>query len=467
MTDYANEIGAILASHSTVEDTDTAITVNVSTREFELGKVPTLIGIIGDHNSNVVSFKFPKCIDNHEIAECAKKYVIWRNKDTLKMGRFDIEDIKVNDDGSVLFGWLISAGVTQDVGEIEYCIKISDYDEYGKLIYKWNSKWGNGLFIADGYVDDNIEFEEPTVNTPSSFSVQADHAQNDPTKPDYIKNRLAYDARKFEDVEAVEYPEPIFGLAGVEEENEETGEPEFYGDPIWIKLAEPIENASSNEVAQELIGISFQGEGIRIDDPEIPPEILEALEKKEYYSDEGELLGTSWGFMGEFPYICIIDKDDAKLYYHVRFEEDGEVEEYDFYFVFPEKGIYTAILDSDTDENGNEVYYSYDKLLFGGIEKLDPKFLPNEALNKNVIVDDNPEHDSYNPISSNFVASLQDRISYALEIVNGLNLDVISLKSNVEGYNFTIQNMNSAVSGLSLTVTKLTDRILALESYHN
>lgn len=166
MTDYTDEILAVANTedlHSPVSDTEEAIIVNVATRDFTLPKgFQPIIGVVGDKNSEVVSFKIDRYIDSHDISECAVHRVYWKNEEAGTKGHFDIEDIKLTetDENTVLLGWLIDDDVTASPGEISFSLRFEDYDEDGQCTYRWNTFYGGDLIILENDVDDE---EEPTT----------------------------------------------------------------------------------------------------------------------------------------------------------------------------------------------------------------------------------------------------------------------------------------------------------------
>lgn len=155
MTDYEDLIMGASANiddiHSPVSDTEEAIIVNVSTRDFTI--LPTfnrIIGVVGDRNSEEVSFRIDRFIDSHDISECAEHKVFWRNIETQKDGEAVLTvKLSETDENAVLLGWLISEEVTEDPGDIEFSLSIADFDEDGQEIYRWGTIDGSGLRIVD------------------------------------------------------------------------------------------------------------------------------------------------------------------------------------------------------------------------------------------------------------------------------------------------------------------------------
>lgn len=156
MSDYLEQINQISEElHSPVIDNDEAIIVNVEERTFTVGKIRR-IGIVGDKNSEIVSFRIDRYIEGHNISECSEYKVFWRHETTKKEGYHTIDIVKVSEDEDVVFlGWKIDDNVTETAGEIAFALKISDYDSDGECIYEFNTKEGSGLFVEPGFKSSN------------------------------------------------------------------------------------------------------------------------------------------------------------------------------------------------------------------------------------------------------------------------------------------------------------------------
>jgi hypothetical protein len=142
-------------------DTDEAITINTDTKDFSFGKnFNNVIGVVGDHNSEIVSFKIDRFIENHDISQCMSHRIFWKNTDTNKSDKDDLS-IKVLDDNIVLLSWLISDKVTESAGNLEFAVHISDYDSNGQLCYRWKTKPGNGLRIENGFIEEEYQESIP------------------------------------------------------------------------------------------------------------------------------------------------------------------------------------------------------------------------------------------------------------------------------------------------------------------
>lgn len=259
------------------------------------------------------------------------------------------------------------------------------------------------------------ELEESLKNGIGSLGVNPDHAQNDSTQPDYIKNRLAYYCRKCEDMQATEYSEPILGIVKIEEDGD------VYQQPILLKFHDLPENVTPHEIIEELIGISglywdkdenqYMEEILRLDDQEMfPPEKLQYIKREKIFDKNGQQVGA-YLVMEDIPNVVVTDVDNLEWNYTISYEDNGEIYEETFIISIPEKGIYTAITDSEEDDESGEIikYYAFDKIFFKDVKRIDKALLPPEALSPKIEVDDYVNWGSENPITSNAVAQALDR----------------------------------------------------------
>lgn len=281
-------------------------------------------------------------------------------------------------------------------------------------------------YATEEYVDEKVA----TIETLGS-SVQPDHNQNDPTQPDYIKNRLAYRCRKFEDMEATEYPEPILGVVRIEEDGE------IYQEPMCLKFSELPENVTPYEIIEELIGLSFMGEDMRLDDSEM----LQHIKLEKILNENGEEVGAYFNMDGQFG-VLATKVDNFEWNYVCSYEDNGEIYEESYPLFFPEKGIYTAILDYEEDDSGEIIkYYTFDKILFRDVKPIDKDLLPSEALSPVIEVEDYVNSDSDNPISSRAVHyALQNKIDRPWNMQEGYVFGV---------QNGTLQLMSPPQTGVS------------------
>ena len=156
MPDYTEQINMASTTeelHSPVIDNDDIIIVNVEMRDFTFGAAfNKIIGVVGDKNCEIVSFKIKRIIDGHDISGCAEHKLFWRNVDTHEEGEFSL-DVKISEDDeeTVIFGWLSEEEVTQNPGAFEFALQILDFGADGEVVYEWNTKKGTGLTVEAGF----------------------------------------------------------------------------------------------------------------------------------------------------------------------------------------------------------------------------------------------------------------------------------------------------------------------------
>ena len=178
-------------------------------------------------------------------------------------------------------------------------------------------------YATEDYVDDKVA----NIDT-SGSAVQSDWNQNDPTQPDYIKNRLAYYDRKFEDMEQVEYPEPITGYALYEDEESN----ETIKEDMLVKFADLPENATVTEFIKEIKGVCLKyrekeneeeiEETIRFDDPDYA-DLKEAITYEDITDEEGNIIGSVL-LIEYIPYGVAVNSDNVVWEWHLKALDDEE-----------------------------------------------------------------------------------------------------------------------------------------------
>ena len=464
-----------------VKDAETHFIINATSREISnVDELPALVQ--HDHNSEVFTFVVPRYVDGHDMATCNKTRVHYINIDSATKERhadvYEVKDLKVDetDETKVVCTWTISRYATQYAGVLNFVLQYACEND-GVIDYSWNTAIFTGITVKNGInnaeqvvkdYSDVLEAWKKELEelAASGGSVQSDWNQNDETQPNYIKNRIAYYGRKFEDIEVVHSSEPIFGYLRFEEEGE------VYEDPLFLKVAESFDNFNSIEVTNEIVGMAIDGEEMRIDDPTMfPEENLSTVKKTSYYTDDGQLIGSGIFFGGE-PYVWVIDNDNASFDWLYSYTENDETYEETFPLFFPEKGIYLINMGAEDDENGNIIYYTFEKILFNDAKRIDKNLLPFEALNPIIEVDSSPEWGSQKPISSDAVMNLKYQLEtgkmdniYISTSDNGNYLVVKDGKIQAVPYWETA--ISSDISLINSRIANLESRITAIESRLN
>lgn len=130
----------IMAVHSGIEDESARLQIVASTRKVTVPSACKIIGTVGDHNSEQLTFQCPKTIDGHDVMNCALHYIIYQNAAGGK-GRVAVKPEQNPDaEDSMVFTWLISSGVTAAAGNISFSVYFVDLEADGVTVaYRWST----------------------------------------------------------------------------------------------------------------------------------------------------------------------------------------------------------------------------------------------------------------------------------------------------------------------------------------
>jgi surface protein len=189
-----------MATHSGIRDDGSRFQIVPSTRKITVPQSHKIIGTIGSHNSEQLTFQCPKTIDGHDVVACSDHYIDWVNANG-KDGRYPITDI-TTDDENMYFTWVVGSGVTAQAGTIKFAVHFEDKDAHGASLYVWGttecgecqvlgtvrSTGGEPIPVPEGYLKPSgthpitengiynvAEFAEVDVNvsTPEADSLSA------------------------------------------------------------------------------------------------------------------------------------------------------------------------------------------------------------------------------------------------------------------------------------------------------
>lgn len=127
-----------MAIHSGIRDDGIKFQIVPSTRKITVPQAYKVIGSIGDHNSEQLTFQCPKVIDGHDVFACSDHYVKWKNVSN-ETGRSDVENITVDGD-NLFFTWTIDSRITVKAGNISFSVHFEDIDPVGGgSLYRWST----------------------------------------------------------------------------------------------------------------------------------------------------------------------------------------------------------------------------------------------------------------------------------------------------------------------------------------
>lgn len=126
-----------MSTHNRIADEGIKFQVVPSTRKIIIPTSYNVLGAVGDHNSEQITFQCPKTIDGHDVVNCSDHYVIWKNAKG-ETGRSEISVI-TTDDNNLYLGWTISSDITAAEGYVDFSLHFEDIVANGWTAYKWST----------------------------------------------------------------------------------------------------------------------------------------------------------------------------------------------------------------------------------------------------------------------------------------------------------------------------------------
>lgn len=128
-------------------DNGTPFEISISTKKVTVPKNHRVIGTVGSHMSEQVTFFCPIEIDGHDITQCARKYVAWRN--AFGDQGSDELDLLLTENGEAVFAWDVKKGLTVGKGVVSFSIHFEDVGKGGELTYHWGTSTCSECEILD------------------------------------------------------------------------------------------------------------------------------------------------------------------------------------------------------------------------------------------------------------------------------------------------------------------------------
>lgn len=130
----------------TIKDAGVPLVVDPFTRKVTVPATERVIGVVGDHCSEKVTFQVPKEIDKHNMPECDRKYVSWLNVE----GTPGTDELKLVEGTEDLYEWLVRDALTVAKGLVSFSLHFEcDDPETGKQNYSWGTHTCNACEILD------------------------------------------------------------------------------------------------------------------------------------------------------------------------------------------------------------------------------------------------------------------------------------------------------------------------------
>lgn len=122
--------------HSGIRDDGVRFQIVPSTRKITVPASHKVIGAVGDHLSEQLTFQVPLTIDAHAITGCKRKYVTWKNVN----GGVGTDELKLSsqDDEYAYFTWSVRDALTVGSGIVQFSVHFED-TEGDTMLYRWST----------------------------------------------------------------------------------------------------------------------------------------------------------------------------------------------------------------------------------------------------------------------------------------------------------------------------------------
>ena len=125
-----------MAKHSNIRDEGAVFVIEPHTRKVTVPTTHFVIGTVGEHLSEQITFECPTTIDGHDITGCNKKYVTWRSVNGA-VGHDELDDMTVEGDVA-RFKWNVRSGLTVAKGVVSFSVHFEDTEDE-KTLYKFST----------------------------------------------------------------------------------------------------------------------------------------------------------------------------------------------------------------------------------------------------------------------------------------------------------------------------------------
>lgn len=139
-----------------ITDKDPFFEINDVTRKIVNSSSSEIAIVQFDHNSERFTFRLNKNIEGHDMTECNKIEVHYKNTDATTLaetlGVYEITDLQVDpdDETKIVCTWLISQNATQRVGKLDFLLRFACVDTDGTIKYAWNTSIFTGIMVSAG-----------------------------------------------------------------------------------------------------------------------------------------------------------------------------------------------------------------------------------------------------------------------------------------------------------------------------
>lgn len=168
-----------MSTHNIIKDDGALFQVVPATRKIVVPASHKIIGTVGDHNSEEITFQCPKTVDGHDVMNCAEHYVVFKNANGTSY-RVDLvnEDITA-DDEYIYLTWVIDSRVTVSAGNVSFALYFVDKDTEGEVIYQWGTTVCSDCQVLESVLNDSpVEIPDGYVKPEGTLEITENGVYN-------------------------------------------------------------------------------------------------------------------------------------------------------------------------------------------------------------------------------------------------------------------------------------------------
>lgn len=157
-----------MALHSTIKDTGSFFTIVPETRAVQVPSTHKVIGVVGDHLAEQLTFEIPRFIDGHDISGCARRYVAWKNVGG-ELGTDQLVPLDESPEGAkegmLYFTWTIRDRLAAVRGLVQFSLHFEDVaegEDGERVLYHWGTTNCQNCEILDS-INTSVALEPPAI----------------------------------------------------------------------------------------------------------------------------------------------------------------------------------------------------------------------------------------------------------------------------------------------------------------
>lgn len=161
----------------TLTDLEKPLVIDIPTKNIIIPEgYNTQIGVVYEHNSNIITFNAPSIIEGQPLLEatatvnCIIKWQNGKNK-----GAYKVTDLKqkTDDEENIEFSWVLDKDTLGAKGKLVFSVSFIILDQYEEVVFKWSTNIFNNFSIGEGLYVPEIDNEQATetsiINLEASY----------------------------------------------------------------------------------------------------------------------------------------------------------------------------------------------------------------------------------------------------------------------------------------------------------